>query len=393
MIQNITKLVSNQKIYQIYFHLQFLLSLSLPGYLKYIIFQNLQNINPLIKEIDEIKNNIILNHGGYRDPNSSEIRIIDEQYEFIKLEVEELLQLSQYVTISCIYIDNFLEQQFFSLDEIINFCDIISPEEKDKKFVQLTNEKIYNYSIELSKVYDTVFQETNLPFRMGFYLNINRKMLLELGQSIETEKIKILEQYEGIFNKDSGQYLIPSKNIYKAQQKLDKLSRTVQNVDIYQINIDTKPYEQIKVTHKQIEILMPMLMSINIQRSKRIMKLTNTQIYNYANNLFRAFNDGDQKLPIKISFYLQKNKNTLLQLAQDIEASRIEIAKTYGTFDEETSQYIIPAEKMEEANKELNDLFNLEQDVQIYTINIDNLSDDITITTAQMEAIMFMIEQ
>ena len=123
------------------------------------------------------------------------------------------------------------------------------------------------------------------------------------------------------------------------------------------------------------------------------MKLTNTQIYNYANNLIRAFNDEQQKLPIKISFYLQKNKNTLLQLAQDIEASRIEIAKTYGTLDEETSQYIIPAEKMEDANKELNDLFNLEQDVQIYTINIDSLSDDITITTAQMEAIMFMIEQ
>jgi hypothetical protein len=123
------------------------------------------------------------------------------------------------------------------------------------------------------------------------------------------------------------------------------------------------------------------------------MKLTNTQIYNYANNLFEAFNDGEQKLPIKISFYLQKNKTTLLQLAQDIETSRIEIAKTYGTLDEETSQYIIPSEKMEDANKELNDLFNLEQDVQIYTINIDNLSDDITITTAQMEAIMFMIEQ
>lgn len=122
------------------------------------------------------------------------------------------------------------------------------------------------------------------------------------------------------------------------------------------------------------------------------MKLTNTQIYNYTNNLFEAFNDGDQKLPIKISFYLQKNKNTLLQLAQDIETSRIEIAKTYGTLDEESSQYIIPPEKMEDANKELNDLFSLEQDVQIYTINIDNLSDDITITTAQMEAIMFMID-
>ena len=122
------------------------------------------------------------------------------------------------------------------------------------------------------------------------------------------------------------------------------------------------------------------------------MKLTNNEIYIYAQNLMMAFEDKEQKLPIKISFYLQKNKNTLLQLAQDIEQTRLEIARSYGELDEETSQYIIPPEKMEEASKELNDLFNLEQDVQIYTINIDSFGDDLTITTAQMEAIMFMID-
>lgn len=123
------------------------------------------------------------------------------------------------------------------------------------------------------------------------------------------------------------------------------------------------------------------------------MKLTNSEIYTYTNRLFEAFNDSEQKLPIKISFYLQKNKNTLLSLAQDIEASRIEIAQTHGTFNEETSQYDIPNDKLEEVNKELNDLLSLEQEVQIYTIDINSFSDDLTITTAQMEAIMFMIEQ
>ena len=122
------------------------------------------------------------------------------------------------------------------------------------------------------------------------------------------------------------------------------------------------------------------------------MKLTNNEIYIYAQNLMMAFEDKEQKLPIKISYYLQKNKNTLLQLAQDIEQSRLEIARSYGEFDEETSQYTIPPEKMEEASKELNDLFNLEQDVQIYTININSFGDDLTISTAQMEAIMFMID-
>jgi hypothetical protein len=47
---------------------------------------------------------------------------------------------------------------------------------------------------------------------------------------------------------------------------------------------------------------------------------------------------------------------------------------------------------MTEVSKELNDLFNLEQDVNIYMINVDSLSDDYDMTTAQMEAIMFMIE-
>jgi hypothetical protein len=122
------------------------------------------------------------------------------------------------------------------------------------------------------------------------------------------------------------------------------------------------------------------------------MKLTNNEIYIHAQNLMIAFEDKEQKLPIKISFYLQKNKNTLLQLAQDIEQSRLEIARSYGELDEESSQYIIPPEKMEEASQELNDLFNLEQDVQIYTVNIDSFGDDLTITTAQMEAIMFMID-
>lgn len=122
------------------------------------------------------------------------------------------------------------------------------------------------------------------------------------------------------------------------------------------------------------------------------MKLTNNEIYAYARNLAEAFENNDQKLPIKISFYLQKNKNTLIQLAQDIEKSRMEIAQNYGELDENNQQYIIPPEKMEEATKELTDLFNLEQEVQIYTVSIDNFDDSFMVTSSQMEAIMFMID-
>lgn len=122
------------------------------------------------------------------------------------------------------------------------------------------------------------------------------------------------------------------------------------------------------------------------------MMMTNNEIYTYTRQLMEAFQDGEQRLPIKVNFYLQKNKNTLLALAQDIEKARLEIAQTYGVLDENGEQYQIPNEKLADASRELEDLFNLEQDVAISKISIDSLSDDLTLTTAQMEAIMFMVD-
>ena len=122
------------------------------------------------------------------------------------------------------------------------------------------------------------------------------------------------------------------------------------------------------------------------------MKLTNNEIYGYAIALNEAFTDNTQRLPMKVNFYLQKNKKTLMDLGQDIESSRMEIISTYGEISEDGAQYNIPQEKIELAQKELEDLLNLEQEVQIYKINIDNLPDDIILTTGQMEAMMFMID-
>ena len=122
------------------------------------------------------------------------------------------------------------------------------------------------------------------------------------------------------------------------------------------------------------------------------MKLTNAQIYTYATALATAFQDTTQKLPIKVNFYLQKNKTVLTSLAQDIENARLDLIRANGELNEEGTSYKIPNEKVEEVQKELNDLFALEQDVNIYTISIDSLSDDLTLTTGQMEAIMFMID-
>lgn len=120
--------------------------------------------------------------------------------------------------------------------------------------------------------------------------------------------------------------------------------------------------------------------------------MTNNEIYNIANTLNQAFTDASQYLPVKVNFYIQKNKSTLLALAQDIEQARVNILKNYGTLNEETNQFEFTQDKAQIVMKELNDLFSLEQEVNVYTVNIDSFGDDLSLTTGQMEALMFMID-
>lgn len=122
------------------------------------------------------------------------------------------------------------------------------------------------------------------------------------------------------------------------------------------------------------------------------MTMTNFEIYNIAKAMSDAFQDGTQYLPVKVNFFIQKNKATLMTLAQDIDNSRIAIVQNYGTMDESANQFVVPEDKIEAANAELMDLFNIEQEVDIRKVSIDSFPDDINLTTAQMEALMFMID-
>ena len=122
------------------------------------------------------------------------------------------------------------------------------------------------------------------------------------------------------------------------------------------------------------------------------MTLTNNEIYNYATGLVTEFGpDCNIKLPVKINFFLQKNIKLLTEMAQDIDNSRMEIAKQYGVLNENGTSYIVPDDKMEEAYRELNELFALTQEVNIRTFNINDFN-DIELSYKQMNALMFMIE-
>lgn len=121
------------------------------------------------------------------------------------------------------------------------------------------------------------------------------------------------------------------------------------------------------------------------------MKFNNQQIYQIANNVLGNLDNLNIYIPAKANFFIQKNISTLAAAAQDIEKSRLEIAKHYGVLDEENQQYKIPEDKLEEASKELNDLFSIEQELDIKTFSIETLG-NAEFTPAQMQALMFMIE-
>ena len=121
------------------------------------------------------------------------------------------------------------------------------------------------------------------------------------------------------------------------------------------------------------------------------MKFNNQQVYQIANNILSNLDNLNIYIPAKANFFIQKNTSTLAAAAQEIDKSRIEIAKHYGILDEESQQYKIPKDKLEEASKELNDLFSIEQELDIKTFSIEALG-NAEFTPAQMQAMMFMIE-
>lgn len=111
------------------------------------------------------------------------------------------------------------------------------------------------------------------------------------------------------------------------------------------------------------------------------MKLKNYEIYNYTLSLQNIFNDNEKYIPIKLNFIIQRNKKLLYDLAVEIEYERTLIMNNVNLSDEEK-------------NKELYNLENIEQDVNVKTISIDYIADDkIELTSAQMNAILFMFSE
>lgn len=123
--------------------------------------------------------------------------------------------------------------------------------------------------------------------------------------------------------------------------------------------------------------------------------MSNIEIYNTASALSELFSEITQaelKLPVKVNFYFQKNMNALVTMAKELENERTNIIIKYGSPDPEDADRVrIDPDKLDVANQELNDLFNLEQEVAINAIELDWF-DGISMTPQQVVAITFMIK-
>lgn len=117
--------------------------------------------------------------------------------------------------------------------------------------------------------------------------------------------------------------------------------------------------------------------------------LTNLEIYTTAQALMENITT-DMNLPVKVGFYIQKNMKKMTELAQEIEKSRMEIFDKYGEKDEENNQYKFDKSVQEQVQKELNDLFDLTQDIKTNMLELDWF-DDIDLTANQIAAISYMI--
>lgn len=121
------------------------------------------------------------------------------------------------------------------------------------------------------------------------------------------------------------------------------------------------------------------------------MKITNGEAYDYARNLAPIVENNELSLPLSVNYCIQKNYQMLENIAKDVDKLRDELIRKNGKLNEEGTQYIVPKEKMEKVSKELEDLLDVENEVNIRYIHLEKLADDLIIPPAMLKSLMFMI--
>lgn len=117
----------------------------------------------------------------------------------------------------------------------------------------------------------------------------------------------------------------------------------------------------------------------------------NIEIYNLV-NLYQSLleNFDNLFLPIKANFYFKQNIKTLVCKGLEIDNFRSEIIKKYAKL--KNDKYKFEEDNLEKANKEIEELMSLEQELDIKLIPLSAF-DNVQITPKMMEIFIPMISE
>lgn len=127
-----------------------------------------------------------------------------------------------------------------------------------------------------------------------------------------------------------------------------------------------------------------------------MVKVTMDQIIAFRNNnLFTAIN-----LPLKGAYKLNKIKQAVDKEGEFYSSKFQEIVDMYAkkdengnlVFSDDNEQIMIQDDKIEECNKALLDLQELEVEIENYGLTIEDLGEDCECTPAELEALMPFME-
>ena len=124
-------------------------------------------------------------------------------------------------------------------------------------------------------------------------------------------------------------------------------------------------------------------------------KLTNKEILDKVNMLGDISN---RKLPVKVSYALAKNISKIESELKHYNNERVKIVDKYCERDEENNlkiengNYVVKEDEIENWNKDMKDLQDIEIEFDVHKFNIELLN-GYDMTASEMMCIDFMIEE
>lgn len=236
--------------------------------------------------------------------------------------------------------------------------------------MKLTNREILN-------LYDGLdaFLSRELPISLKYYLAQNLTALIPIKNLIESLQAEIIKNNP--------------KN-YTSQEITELITLEQLTNEINFNTIDINALTNISLNSKEMGVLMFMVNEIK-EEEMMVVSFSNEELYSLTESLDAAFSNSELILPLRINYAIQKNLSSLKKQLKDIEIARLAILQEYGTINANTLAYDIPEDKQDIVVEKINNLLNKSSNIDICTIELFELPEDLLLTSEQMSALLFMI--